>query len=203
MESWTNIQQQTWDICVEGQYNHVTFDELESKNLYKQRIYDHHESVGVTLTPVTGFKMPVVVDVVDCVKAAVRLKAAGRRPVLVYVVDSNVLSDSTDMPDDLCRRSNFCHRFRHRHTPLPEFGGMYCHDVIFFRQQACDGYTLMDDPVLLPCIIVGGYKNIDRDLVDGRPSREYQLCLDAKAQAVMKIARAHGHDVVVGMAVEE
>ena len=116
------------------------------------------------------------------------------------------LSGAGAQEENLFRRSNYHwfiestdHRPAEIQYPLPEFAGIYSHNVDVFRGPEEQWYPFLDEPYQMSFVAVAGYY---KPPVAGLPGMQqlappYDEKMRKKIQLTLRIPLQHGHNAVV------
>jgi len=136
----------------------------------------------------------------DCIDVAVRMKAAGHKPLLLnmasdYVAGGGVRKGASAQEEELYRRSNYHKYDDRRNYPFPTYRTIYSAAVEFWL----DGnYEPLPQPITLDCIAVAGLRKPELSR-DGRRllKKEDVTVLEQKIRILCDVAVKHGNDCLV------
>ncbi|KAJ4458408.1 putative TIGR02452 family protein [Paratrimastix pyriformis] len=149
----------------------------------------------------------------DCVDAATWLKRRGFNPAILNMASANnpgggVRGGAGAQEENLCRRSTLFKTIGSLNLvrgspfyPLPELGGVYSPDIVFFRGNEERWYPLLENPQTFGVISVAAYSHpaVQRDRATGQV-RLAGKCLPgtrAKIASILTMGLRAGHDALV------
>lgn len=161
----TRIFQGTYEVCESQSYEKGGKIHLlnPSKMLENTYSFDHPVSLD-PLPEAQRFKTQFKVftkDTINCMHDHVKQghRVVGINMANRYKFGGGVESGCPAQEEEICRRSNHLVGLKKNADkyPLSEFGGIYCPDVTFFREDASKHFAFMDEPFQAALIATAAY----------------------------------------------
>lgn len=210
--------QNTVEIVNQGCYVADNGDEFffpdDSNMIHNTVFYDREIRLGNI--PQCEERTIVEVQNIDCLYAGVQLKEQGYHPAVLNMASrrnpgGGVATGAGAQEETLFRRTNLFRslyqfasyaeqygikRSHHQYPLDRNFGGVYTHDAIYFRESEQKGYALLDKPVSLSFITVAGMNRPDLT-IGGMIANHHVEPIKNKIRTIFRMGLVHGHDSLV------
>jgi len=189
------------------------------ENIQKSVLYSDYHSK--TQMENKEHKLQASIKVVggDCIEVALELKKKGANPAVLNMANAKTPGGgykrgSVAQEENIHRRTNLYQYLddpdkfnphRNWHYPIPEFGGVYCANVLVFRDSETQGYGFMPITETLAFLTVAAYHKPATKTQTDQATDQKIIRIDSsitdkikrKMMCIFNMALDHGHDAIV------
>lgn len=178
-------------------------EDFKGKPRIESKIYDGFSLEEYHLFPKKYDKTEVEIIQKDCVYAAIDNFRLGMKPLLLNMASEiraggGVRSGSSAQEEELFRRSNYFLHLHQGYYPLGELTTVVSKDVLFYRLDAKENYSLMKFPTKIDCIAASAIRhpNVNANGDRFKNKEDINLCKE-KIRMLFYSAYKEGNDCLI------